>query len=283
MCIIHDGNTQKEKTKTSETNLQNRRNIFAFRTHIIHYRIHMKTILMLMFMLFCSSMIEAQTLESILAGYHKAIGGKDKYPQQSAVIIKAQTQGGGGGEKRPIIFTLKSPNSSRMDLVIQAGLNYTMAFDGKQAWSIQPWTGSMDPQPMNADDARDAGKTIKFIWNDMITEGNDGAKLSYEGKDEIEGSEVYKVLAKHSDGTEITYYLDIDSYLIIKWTTRSMNSGVIEESDMFLGEYQVIDGRTMPFAFESKMNGETMSSTYVKEYQFNASVDDAVFTMPKKQ
>jgi len=59
----------------------------------------MKTILMLMIMLFCTSMIEAQTLESILAGYHKAIGGKDKYPQQSAVIIKAQTQGGGGGSK----------------------------------------------------------------------------------------------------------------------------------------------------------------------------------------
>jgi len=243
----------------------------------------MKTILMLLIMIASTIMVEAQTLESILAGYHKAIGGKDKYPMQSAVIIKAQTQGGGGGEKRPMTFTLKSPNSSRMDLVIQAGLTYTMAYDGKQAWSIQPWTGSMDPQPMNADDARDAGRTIKLIWNDLITEGKGGSTLSYEGKDEIEGSEVYKILAKHPDGSEITYYLDIDSYLIIKWTTRSMNAGVTEESDMFLGEYQVIDGRTMPFAFESKMNGETMSSTYVKEYQFNASVQDALFTMPNKQ
>lgn len=227
--------------------------------------------------------MQAQTLESIVSGYHKAIGGLDKYPQHYAVIVKAQAQGGGGGEKRPMTFTLKPPSKSRMDLVIQAGLTYTMSYDGSQAWSIQPWTGSMDPQPMNADDARDAGRTIKFVWNDLITAGAKGIVLSYEGKDEIEGSEVYKILAKHADGSEIIYYLDIDSYLIIKWTTRSMNSGVLEESDMFLGEYQVIDGRTMPFAFEQKMNGETMSSTYVKEYQFNASVDDALFSMPKKQ
>lgn len=257
--------------------------IFSLFKKSTFYGICMKAIHLLLILLLSTGMIEAQTLESILAQYHKAIGGKDKYPMQSAVIIKAQSQGGGGGQKRPMTFTLKGPSSSRMDLVIQPGLSYTMAYDGKQAWSIQPWTGSMDPQPMNADDARDAGKTIKFIWNDLITEGKDGTKLSYEGKDEIEGSEVYKILAKHPDGTEFIYYLDIDSHLIIKWTTRAMNSGVMEESDMFLGEYQVFDGRTMPFAFESKMNGETMSSTYVKEYQFNASVDDAMFTMPKKQ
>jgi hypothetical protein len=69
----------------------------------------MKTILMLLIMIASTIMVEAQTLESILAGYHKAIGGKDKYPMQSAVIIKAQTQGGGGGEKRPMTFTLPIP------------------------------------------------------------------------------------------------------------------------------------------------------------------------------
>ncbi|MEY3313406.1 MAG: hypothetical protein RLZZ578_926 [Bacteroidota bacterium] len=237
----------------------------------------------LLLMLVFPCIMQAQTLESILKGYHAAIGGLDKYPQQNAVIIKAQTQGGGGGQKRPMTFTLKAPKSSRMDLVIQAGLTYTMAYDGKQAWSIQPWTGSMDPQPMNADDAKDAGRTIKLLWNDLMASGNGGSILTYEGKDEIEGSEVYKVKSKYADGTEIIYFLDVDSYLIIKWTTRSMNSGVLDESDMFLGEYQVIEGRTLPFVFEQKMNGETMSSTYIKEYQFNASVSDALFSMPAKQ
>ena len=112
---------------------------------------------------------------------------------------------------------------------------------------------------------------------------SDEVTNSYEGKDEIEGSEVYKIKSKYSDGSEIMYYLDVDSYLIIKWTSRSMNSGVLSESDTFPGEYQVIDGRTLPFVFEQKMNGETMSSTNIKEYQFNASVSDAIFSMPVKQ
>ncbi|MGA1414359.1 MAG: hypothetical protein ACO323_04820 [Candidatus Kapaibacteriota bacterium] len=237
----------------------------------------------LLLLLFSPSITQAQTLESILKGYHAAIGGLDKYPQQNPIIIKAQMQGGGGGQKRPMTFTIKAPKSARMDLVIQAGLTYTMAYDGKQAWSIQPWTGSMDPQPMNADDAKDAGKMIKFIWNDLMVANSDEVTNSYEGKDEIEGSEVYKIKSTYSDGSEIIYYLDVDSYLIIKWTSRSMNSGVLSESDTFPGEYQVIDGRTLPFVFEQKMNGETMSSTNIKEYQFNASVSDAIFSMPVKQ
>jgi len=237
----------------------------------------------LLLLLICPGIMQAQTLESILQGYHAAIGGLDKYPQNNPVIIKSQMQGGGGGEKRPMTFTLKAPKSSRMDLVIQAGLTYTMAYDGKQAWSIQPWTGSMDPQPMNADDAKDAGRMIKFMWNDLMMTSNDGVQLQYIGKDEIEGSEVYKIKSTSADGSEIIYYLDVDSYLIIKWTSRSMNSGVLSESDTFLGEYQVLNGRTLPFVFEQKMNGETMSSTYIKEYLFNASVSDAIFSMPVKQ
>ena len=61
----------------------------------------------LLLMLVFPCIMQAQTLESILKGYHAAIGGLDKYPQQNAVIIKAQTQGGGGGQKRPMTFTLK--------------------------------------------------------------------------------------------------------------------------------------------------------------------------------
>lgn len=243
----------------------------------------MNRIALLLIMLIFPSIMHAQTLESILKGYHAAIGGLEKYPHNNAVIIKAQIQRQGGGEKRSMTFTLKAPNSSRMDLVIQAGLTYTMAYDGKKAWSIQPWTGSNDAQPMNADDARGAGRTIKLMWNDLMLMGSDGASLRYDGKDEIEGSEVYKITAKHTDGTEIIYFLDTDSYLIIKWTTRATNSGVLEETDMFLGEYQKVDGRTLPFAFEQKMNGETVSSTLIKEYQFNANVSDSVFSMPVKQ
>ena len=226
--------------------------------------------------------MQAQTLESVLAGYHKAIGGLDKYPLKGSVIIKAKSQGGGGGEKRPMSFTFKAPNKSRMDYTIQPGLVYTRAFDGVQGWTIQPWTGSMEPQPLNADDSRDAKRMIKTMWNDLILNGSDGTKLEYTGKDEIEGSEVFVVNAKHTDGTVMVYYLDVDSYLLIKIVTKSLESGILVESEMFPGDYEIVDGRTLPFTLESKSNGESNGSTFVQHYDFSSNIDDVFFMIPVK-
>lgn len=224
--------------------------------------------------------LHAQSLSDIISGYQKAIGGAARFTAMNGIIVRAKAQGGGGGQKRPITFTIKMPDKARLDYVIQQGLVFTQAFDGKQGWTIQPWTGSLDPQPLNEDDARDVGRITKMVCNDLVLNGSDGSRLEYNGKDEIEGSEVYKITAHHKDGSQIIYYLDIDSYLIVKTTTKYTESGVQRESDMYPGEYKVVDGLTLAHLFETKYNGETAGVNHVESYDFKAQVDDAIFAMP---
>ena len=242
----------------------------------------MKICIILLFACMLSNTAQSQSLQSIIDGYQKAVGGKEKYPESASVIIKSKTQGGGGGEKRPMVFTLKSPDKARMDFIFQPGLTYVQAFDGSNGWSIQPWTGSNDPQPLNEDDSKDAKRMVKMVWNDLLLNGSDGSAIEYSGKDEIEGSEVYKITAKSPDGASRMYYLDIDSYLIIKTTVKYNESGVARESDSFYSEYKVIDGRTLPYNIESKANGETVGVSYIEAYQFDKQVDDSFFLMPSK-
>lgn len=59
----------------------------------------MKICIMLLFACMLSNAAQSQSLQSIIDGYQKAVGGKEKYPELASVIIKSKTQGGGGGEK----------------------------------------------------------------------------------------------------------------------------------------------------------------------------------------
>jgi|APEBP8051072266_1049373.scaffolds.fasta_scaffold13103_1 hypothetical protein len=231
----------------------------------------------------CSGLTHSQTLQSILTEYHKAIGGAEKLLAFQSVIVRAKSQGGGGGQKRPMTFTIKLPDKARLDYAFQPGLTYIQAFDGTSGWTVQPWTGSLDPQPLNEDNAKDAKRIAKMVHNDLITNGKDGTKLDYKGKDEIEGSEVYKIEAIRKDGTAITYFLDADSYLIVKTTTKYTESGVLVESDMFPSDYKTVNGLTLPYTIETKTNGEVNGANYIEVYDFTTKVEDAFFTMPAKK
>lgn len=242
-----------------------------------------RTLLLLVAFVVCNGIVHAQTLQSLLTEYHKAIGGADKLLAMNTVIVRAKSQGGGGGQKRPMTFTIKLPDKARMDYSFQPGLTYIQAFDGTMGWTVQPWTGSLDPQPLNEDNAKDAKRIAKMVHNDLVTNGKDGTKLEYKGKDEIEGSEVYKIEATRKDGTVVTYFLDVDSYLIVKTTTKYTESGVAVESDMFPSDYKTVNGLTLAYTFETKSNGEVTSANYVEVYDFTAKVDDAFFTMPAKK
>lgn len=242
----------------------------------------MRSVLLLLSFLLFSSVAEGQTLESILSGYHKAIGGIDKLNTFTSVVIKAKSQGGGGGQKRPMTFTIKLPDKARMDYSFQPGLTYIQAFDGKTGWTVQPWTGSLDAQPLNDDDAKEAKRITKMVHNDLVTAGKDGTKLEYKGKDEIEGSEVYKISATRSDGSVVIYYLDIDSYLVVKTLTKYTSSGVAVESELYPSDYKTVNGLTLAYTFETKSNGEVTSANYVESYDFTIKVEDSFFTMPSK-
>ena len=59
----------------------------------------MKICIILLFACMLSNTAQSQSLQSIIDGYQKAVGGKEKYPESASVIIKSKTQGGGGGRQ----------------------------------------------------------------------------------------------------------------------------------------------------------------------------------------
>lgn len=222
-----------------------------------------------------------QTLDDILTGYYKAIGGADKIANIQSLVLHGR-QMWGGAQKRPMTISIKG-TKVRYETDIQPGIRFMQAYDGTVGWRVMPWSGSMEPQPMNEDDRKSYARQAEILRNDLITYKERGTKLEYSGKDEIEGSDVFKIKATRTDGATVTYYLDADSYLIIQRNIKYREEGIEQEEDMFPSDYKQVNGMILPFTFESKNEGTTTSAMTIEKYDFNSQIDDALFAMPSTQ
>ncbi len=110
----------------------------------------------------------AQDLQKILDKYFKTIG-QEKILKVETIVSTGRTLQ--MGMEMPFKTITKRPNKAYMEVDIQ-GVKMVMAFDGKNGWAIQPWTGSADPIDLVGPELR----PVKEI-SDM-----DGGLWNYEEK-----------------------------------------------------------------------------------------------------
>src|SRR5687768_4237967 len=86
------------------------------------------------------------TVDEILAKNAEAKGGLDKLRALNSIKYTGKMALGGGMEA-PITMTKKRPEMMRMDFTFQ-GMTGTQAYDGATGWSVMPFMGKKDPEPM---------------------------------------------------------------------------------------------------------------------------------------
>ncbi len=220
---------------------------------------------------------EQRKLENTLSKYYQAIGGSEKFSAvQSCKITGRYVSADGGWKKRYTVFVKGS--KVRVEMDIQAGMKMVQSYDGLSGWSIMPWSGSLEPQPMNAENSRALAVRNDLFRNDLIVFKETGSKLSLHGSEEIDGSDCIKIVALRPDGVSKEYFLDADSYLIVKVITKYRMNDEDVESENYYSNYRLLNGMLLPFAAEDAGGG----GMYFETYEVNPAIDDAVFSMPKK-
>jgi outer membrane lipoprotein-sorting protein len=222
--------------------------------------------------------VNAQDLKEVLNSHFKA-GGQEKLNKVKSMKStgKTITQ---GMELDFVIFMLR-PDNFRLEVDIQ-GTKMIQAFDGEKAWFVAPWTGSTDPIEITGPQM----KTIKQQAN------MDGMLYNYEkneiateliGKEDMEGTEVYKIKQTDKEGDIYYHFIDAETYVLLK-TSSKIKMGESEiESETFYSNYKEFEGMVMPYNMESKTNGQTMSQINIVEVELNPEIDPTIFVMPVKQ
>src|SRR6266513_4735549 len=154
----------------------------------------------------------AQTADDIINGYIKAIGGRDKINSVNSMKMYGNVQQ--GGMQIPGMMYKKRPNEFEFEFTFQ-GKTQKQGFDGTNGWTINPFSGREYAEKMDADGLKSAKYQSNFD-EALIDYAQKGYKVSYVGEEDADGSPAYHLALTTTEGDVYDYFLDKDSYLIVK-------------------------------------------------------------------
>lgn len=218
-----------------------------------------------------------QTADEIVGKYVQNIGGMERL---QAVRTLRTTGKLIGGFEAVVVSEHKRPGLVRNDLTIQ-GLTRINAFDGKTGWKVNPFGGKKDAELMGEEELKQMVEDAD-IDGPLVNYAAKGNKVEFVGKEDYEGSDVYKLKVTLANGTVKYYFLDTEYYVPIKLETKQINRGTEFETETIFGDYKKVDGVYYPFSIERGLKGNpNRSSVAIEKIEVNQPIDDARFSLPK--
>ncbi len=225
----------------------------------------------------------AQSADDILSKYFKTIGTVEKW--KALQSMKTNGNMNMQGMDFPLTLYAKRPNKMYMRIQIQ-GMEIVQAYDGTDAWMINPFGGGKDPVKMTPDESKEM--TERNFEDDFIDYKTKGHEVTMLGTEEIEGVKCYKVQLvknKNNDKEDVTeiHYFDSENYvpiMVIGYARSGPMKGT--ETRTYLSDYQEVGGLMMPFSMEVKVGGMTIQKMTYQKVNFNESIDDKMFAYPTK-
>jgi len=227
-----------------------------------------------------ASLLPAQSADSIINRYIEASGGMAKI-QAIQTLRRTGKYIGGGGFEAVIVQENKRPNSVRDEFQIQGmvGIN---AYDGKDGWKIEPWQGKRDPEALGEEEMHGILDEADFD-GPLVNYKAKGNQVEYQGVEQIEGSDAYKLKVTRPNGDVSLFYLDTEYYVPIRIDTQRMIRGAPQEFETSLGDYKQVNGVFMPFSSESGAKGSSSTDRGKITYdriEANVPLDDGRFKRP---
>jgi hypothetical protein len=235
-------------------------------------------LLSLLFVISISGKIFSQDADEIVNKYITAIGGLDKI--QTIKTIKLTGKVTANGMDIPFSEICKRPQMVLMESTIQ-GMTMKQAYDGTQGWMINPFMGKKDPDVMS----KDAEKAIKRnadFEGQLINYKDKGSKIELIGKEDLEGSQVYNIKLTDKDNDLTNFYIDADSYLLVKQNDKIKVDTKEITAESILSNYKQVNGVLFPYSIESKSPDNPMGNAkiVVDSIEVNMTVDDSIFKIP---
>lgn len=224
-----------------------------------------------------SAVAKAQTVDEIIGKNIQARGGIEKL--RAVKSLRTTVKFSDGSFRAEFRQENKRPGKVREEFIIQ-GMAQIQAYDGKTGWQISPFSGRRDPDLLSQDDMKSL-IVDGDIDGPLVDYKEKGHKAELVGHDSMEGTDCFKVKLSMKNGDIRYYYLDTDSYLELKVEVQTTIRGALQESELYYGDYEQVNGIYYPFAVEQAQKGSSSRAQFsVEKIEQNVDLDDALFSMP---
>ena len=210
-----------------------------------------------------------QSLDEIVKKHIEAVGGKDNWAKVKSLKMESITKANGAEIKVTIYQVDKK--AMRQNIAVM-GMEGYMILTNTEGWNYMPFQGQTKAEAMTADDVKKAQDGLN-IQDEFITYKELNKKLEYIGKDDVDGTECFKLKMIDKDATETTFFIDPSNYYVIKETKKMMANGKEEENSTSFGNFKKLpDG----IVYAHSIAGG-WGEVEITNLTINPKIDEALF------
>ena len=221
--------------------------------------------------------VAAQTLDEVVAKHVAARGGREAL---AAVRTLRMTGHATAGPGREAIVTreIARPGRIRTEFVFQ-GTTGIYAWDGAAGWRVSPLDGSLEAEPLPAEDAAAASEQAD-IEGPLVDWKSKGHTVELVGTAALPGGAAHELKVTLKSGAVRRVYVDSAGLVVRMASTRRVRGHELALETVF-GDYRKEGGVAFPHSIETGVQGRPRRLRIVVEsVEINPALDDSRFRMP---
>lgn len=217
-------------------------------------------------------------VDDVVNNYLKNTGGVEKW--KSLKTMKMTGKVNMQNMEFPVVMYRMPEKKQRVEINVQ-GKQIVQAYDGKDAWMVNPFAGGTEPQLMPDEMAAEMkDEVFEDVFIDYKKKGHQAELM---GKETIDGAETFKVKLTKKGGDVKYYFFDTENFvpIMIRSTVKS-GPAKGQDTETFMSDYQEVDKLMVPYFIEVRQNGQTAQKITLENVNFNEKIDESIFAFPAK-
>jgi hypothetical protein len=229
----------------------------------------MKRIILSLLVLAAAFTTKAQTADEVITKHIDAIGGADNWKKVNSMKMEGLLQANGADVN--VTVTILHGKGMRQDISVMGMTGYEIVTP-TEGWNFMPFQGQQEPEAKTPEALAEAQDNLD-AQGGLIDYTAKGHKVELLGKEDVEGTECFKLKLTKKGGSVSTLFIDPKSFYIVQSKTIQKANGQEMEVVSGYSNYEklpegiiVAKSITLPFG-ELNMSKVTI----------NGPVDESVF------
>jgi hypothetical protein len=220
------------------------------------------------FALVCAQFAQAQTVDDVINKHVTALGGKEKLNKIQNLVMEGSLNI--QGTEISLTVTQVNNKLSRQDITAMGMHGFDM-MGNTEGWQYMPFQGMQKPEPKTPDEVKKSQSDLD-IAGPLVDYAAKGHKVELLGKEDVDGTECYKLKVSLNGGKEVTFFIDPVSNMIIRAKEIRKMNGQDAEMQTDFSDYKDVEGVKMPFSITQQFGTVLFSSIKV-----NQTIPESVF------
>lgn len=228
----------------------------------------MKRLFLSLLVLASAFTVKAQTADEVIAKHIAAIGGADNWKKVNSMKMEGVLQVQGTDVN--VTVTILHGKGMRQDISVMGMTGYEIVTP-TEGWNFMPFQGQTEPEAKTPEELAESQDELD-AQGGLIDYTAKGHKVELIGKEDVEGTECFKLKVTKKGGSVSTLFFDPKTFYIIQSKTIQKANGQEMEVTTSFSNYEtlpegivVAKSMTLPFG---EMNMSKVSVNIPVEESF---------------